>query len=196
MQIGHIHVQNYRGLKDVEASFSDFACIIGENNAGKSSLLQAFANFLKKSTLSKSNFCDESKPIAITVRFDNVTDDDLAVLAETHRTRIARDIHNDSLTCVRRYPPSGSPELLCKRLVPMEERFVEASFNEGLKGKKGKAIREYLLSTYPELGDEEISNVANITSAKILLKKYVDQLPPESKVFQEEKTINRNRTEC
>ena len=36
MQIGHIRVQNYRGLKDVETSFSNFACIIGENNVGKS----------------------------------------------------------------------------------------------------------------------------------------------------------------
>lgn len=187
MQIGHIRVQNYRGLRDVEASFSSFACIIGENNAGKSSLLQAFAIFLKKTRLAKTDFYDESEPIAITVRFDDVADNDLAVLAENHRTRIRRDVHDGSLTFVRRYLPSGSSELLARRLVPEEERFLEASYNEGLKGKNRQQVRQYLTVTYPELGDETIGEVAGITAAKTLLKDYVGQLPKASKIFQDEK---------
>ena len=187
MNIAQIRVRNYRSLKDVEASVSNFACIIGENNAGKSSLLQAFAIFLKKARLGKSDFYDESEPISITVRLEDVTKDDLAVLAETHRTRIVRDVHGGSLTFVRKYLPSGSSELLSRRLVPADERFLETSYNDGLKGKNRQQVRDYLTATYPELGEEAIGEVANITAAKALLERHADQLPPEARIPQDEK---------
>ena len=42
MRISRIVVQNYRGLKSVDVSVgNDLACIIGENNTGKTALLRA-----------------------------------------------------------------------------------------------------------------------------------------------------------
>ena len=82
MQIGHIRVENYRGLKDVQADISRFACIIGENNAGKSSLLQAFVSFLDGKTLNASDYYDDTLPVTITLRFDNVDSKDLRILAD------------------------------------------------------------------------------------------------------------------
>jgi len=42
MRISRIVVQNYRGLKSVDVAVeNDLACIIGENNTGKTALLRA-----------------------------------------------------------------------------------------------------------------------------------------------------------
>jgi predicted ATP-dependent endonuclease of OLD family len=41
MQLKKLHILNFRALADVEVPLSDFGCIIGENNAGKSSVLHA-----------------------------------------------------------------------------------------------------------------------------------------------------------
>ena len=38
-----VTISNYKGLYDVECQLSDFVCVIGENNAGKSSLLNTLA---------------------------------------------------------------------------------------------------------------------------------------------------------
>lgn len=186
MRIGHIHVQNYRGLKDVEASIDKFACIIGENNAGKSSLLQAFIIFLSGKGLDEHSYYDETQPIVVTVRFDDVTDRDLESLAEEHRPRIKEIIYDGSLTLVRRFPLGESPKLRCKRMIPVESRFHEDIYNKELKGKSGKDIKSFLTTQYSELPKEKISVTTTQTKAKSLIKDYVDNnLSPDDKELEE-----------
>lgn len=185
MQIGHIHVENYRGLKNVEVSISKFACVIGENNAGKSSLLQAFTIFLNGSRLDKHNYYDETKPIVIVVRFDSVTDTDLELLAEEHRPRIKEIIYDGSLTLVRRFPPGESSQLRCKRLIPKDTRFRESTYNDGLKGKNGKDVENYLATVYPELTQDQISGVSTQKAAKQLIEGLASNLSPDEHVLEE-----------
>lgn len=186
MRIGHIHVQNYRGLKDVEASIGKFACIIGENNAGKSSLLQAFTIFLNGKRLDEHNYYDETQPIVVTVRFDDVTDNDLAVLAEEHHPRIKKIIYDGSLTLVRRFPLGESPKLRCKQMIPVEPRFREKAYNKDLKGMKGKDIENFLTNQYPELDKEVTRGVNTLRDAKALIKDYADNnLSPDNKELEE-----------
>lgn len=178
MRIGHIHVQNYRGLKDVEACISKFACIIGENNAGKSSLLQAFIIFLSGKGLDEHSYYDETQPIVVTVRFDDVTDRDLESLDEGHRPRIKEIIYDGKLTLVRRFPPGESSKLRCKRMIPVDPRFHEDTYNEGLRGKKGKDIEIFLADQYPELDKEVTRGVNTQKVAKSLIKDHVDNHLP------------------
>lgn len=41
MRIGHIHIHNYRSIKDLEFNCNDTVVLLGENNAGKSNILSA-----------------------------------------------------------------------------------------------------------------------------------------------------------
>ena len=174
MRISHIHVQNYRGLKDVEASIGKFACIIGENNAGKSSFLQAFTIFLNSKRLDEHNYYDEKQPIVVTVRFDDVTDRDLGLLAKEHRSRIKEIMYKGSLTLVRRFPPGELPKLCCKQMIPAECRFRKSTYNKELRGKKGKDIEIFLTTRYPELDKEVTRGVNTQKVAKALIKDYAD----------------------
>lgn len=186
MKIGHIHVQNYRGLKDVKACIGKFACIIGENNAGKSSLLQAFIIFLSGKGLDEHSYYDETQPIVVTVRFDDVTDKDLESLAEEHRPRIKEIIYDGSLTLVRRFLPGESSKLCCKRMIPIDPRFHEDTYNKELKGKKGKNIEIFLTTRYPELDKEVIRGVNTLRDAKALIKDHADNsLSPDDKELEE-----------
>ena len=186
MEIAQIHVQNFRALRDIKASLSNFACVIGENNAGKSSFLQAFISFLKGSKLNKDDYYDESEPVTIAVQFDDLTDEDLQVLAEEHRRRVNSIIENGSLTLVRRFPRNERPLLRCKRLLPQEERWRESVYVEKLKGTKGRAIQELISSEYPELlTGMGVDTITTQTKAKEIINEYANSLPPEEKVLDE-----------
>ena len=184
MQIGHIRVQNYRGLKDVEASFLNFACIIGENNTGKSSLLQAFTNFLSSSRLDVINHHEASEPISITVRFDNVTEEDLSLLAERHRSRIEEAVYDGSVTFVRRYELNEKPQLRIMKLVPNDSRFLKTNYDQGLGGRIAET-RQYLTDTFPEFNAEDIQGVGSKSAARELIENHVSNLPHEAKVEME-----------
>lgn len=60
-----------------------------ENNAGKSSLLQALLLFINGTKLSKTEFYDPDQGIVITAKIEDVTDEVLSKLTEEHRAKIA-----------------------------------------------------------------------------------------------------------
>lgn len=41
MKLSHIHIQNFRGIKNLELDLDDLVVLIGENNTGKTAILQA-----------------------------------------------------------------------------------------------------------------------------------------------------------
>ena len=186
MQIGHIHIQNFRSLKDLEVSISTFACIIGENNSGKSSLLEAFVKFLKGQKLDSSDYYDESEEVVIAVRFDEVGEEDLQLLEEGHRNKVRQILEDGTLTLVRRFQLGESPVLRCKRSLPREEHLRETVYNEKFKGTKGAQIREILTNEYPNVvQSNEVSNVTAQSKAKELIEQYVSNLPREEFVLDE-----------
>ncbi len=69
MRLTQLSITNYKALRDVTIPLSRFGCLIGENNSGKSSFLQALSLFFSGSKLAASHFFDESQPIRIAVTF-------------------------------------------------------------------------------------------------------------------------------
>ena len=67
MKLTHVAVSNYKGLWNTESPLSDFVCTIGENNAGKSSLLQTLLLFINGTKLSKAEFYNPDQDIVIKV---------------------------------------------------------------------------------------------------------------------------------
>lgn len=85
MRMTRVTISNYRALRDVSIPLSQFGCLIGENNAGQSSFLQALSLFFSGSKLSQKNYFDNTQPIRIEVVFGEIGDADLARLAADHR---------------------------------------------------------------------------------------------------------------
>lgn len=150
MRISYVNIYNYRAIRDSSISLSPFVCIVGENNAGKSTVLLALSLFFSGTKLSPSEFHDPSKPIRIEVQFEEVTDGDLNRLPEEHREKTADLIFNQKLKLVRIYETDGSSDLLCKRLMPKDERFDWDRLTELMKGKRGNAIRDAFQAYMPE----------------------------------------------
>ncbi|MBA2658208.1 MAG: AAA family ATPase [Nitrosospira sp.] len=48
MKLEEIRICNFKGLKEARFQPMDFACLVGENNAGKSSVLQAIVTSLNR----------------------------------------------------------------------------------------------------------------------------------------------------
>jgi putative ATP-dependent endonuclease of OLD family len=111
MQLKYLKISNYRALKDVEMPLSAFVCLTGENNAGKSSVLQALSLFMSGTALAVTNYFDPAQPILISVKLAEIDATDLALLVPEHRARIEPLIVDGCITLVRQYTTEGKSPL-------------------------------------------------------------------------------------
>lgn len=154
MRMTKLTISNYRALREVSIPLSHFGCLIGENNSGKSSFLQALSLFFSGSKLSSTDHFDESRPIRIEIVFENIGDADLARLVEEHRTRVSGILKNGRLVLVRSYGIDGKSSLLYNILMPTDERFSSDSIGNLLKGQRpGPAFVEKVSNAFPEIKD-------------------------------------------
>lgn len=152
MHLTKLSITNFRALRDVTIPLSRFGCLIGENNSGKSSILQALSLFFSGTKLAASHFFDESKPIRIEVTFEDIGETDLARLADEHRTRIAGIIKNGRLVLVRTYDTTGKSSLLYKILIPDDARFSAENIAALMRGgRPGQAFVTKVVQSFPEL---------------------------------------------
>ena len=182
MRMTKLTVSNYRALRDVSIPLSHFGCLIGENNSGKSSFLQALSLFFSGSKLSAANYFDESQPIRIEIVFEGIADADLARLVDEHRGRV-RDILKDGcLVLVRHYGTDGKSSLLYNKLMPTDARFSLDSIGELLKRQRaGQAFVSKVTEAFPEIiGDIDTSMNKDAMRQKI--QEFVDSLPDDQKV--------------
>lgn len=181
MKFESLNIKNYRALRDVEIPISRFVCLTGENNAGKSSFLQALSLFLRGTALSDTNFFDPTEDIIIAVSFEDVGEADLERLAEEHRTKIEPLVKNGKLRLFRRWNIEGKSQLGYYGMVPKAERF-QPNFIDALvaKQKPGNAFREKVIAQYGELADQ-IANTSTQSAVKDAIKTLGDALPDEQK---------------
>jgi putative ATP-dependent endonuclease of the OLD family len=119
MKVSRIAVTDFRALYEVSLDVSTLVCVLGENNAGKSSLLQAFMRFCDGRAVPETDFYDPSHEMRVAVDLTGVTDEDLAVLREEeHRQRICELLVGKTLKLVRVYMPGERAQLRCVRHLP------------------------------------------------------------------------------
>lgn len=150
MEISKIVISNYRGIKYGEFDASSFVCIIGENNAGKSTVLLAVSIFFSGTSLTDSDFYNIEDPILIELTFKNIKGGDIERLYSEHKYRINEIIDNNELVLTRRYLYGEKSELLCNRKVPKDGRFRKEVLHGLMKGKRGKAIGEEVAKLFKE----------------------------------------------
>jgi putative ATP-dependent endonuclease of OLD family len=181
-RVTHLSVQNFKGLREISVPLSRFVCLIGENNAGKSSFLQALLLFVDGKKLESSLYFDPNLPVLISVRFENVSESDLDLIVnEEHRSRFREMLVGDAITLVRRYETGGTSRLRRIARVPLEERFKESSIDTLLKSKKpSSAFANEIASVYPEI-TAQLDSKTNQTTARALIDKLVRGVPDEQK---------------
>jgi len=76
VEIKVIHIKNFKSLKDVHIRCTDLIALIGENNAGKSNVLEALDFFFNtsKSKITEESFygCNTDLPVEILIEFGNL----------------------------------------------------------------------------------------------------------------------------
>ncbi|PPL02282.1 AAA family ATPase [Parapedobacter indicus] len=181
MYISSIKIKNYRGVKSDQLETSPFTCIIGENNAGKSTILLATSLFFSGTSLSKSDFYDEEESIEIELTFSGIDEKDINRLSPDHRARIKEILEGDKLILTRLYSTStdGKSELRCSRWAPKDPRFEKDVVGGILKGKKGKEISESIISLFPEFGDK-LSNVKTQKDVYEKLEEIISNMQSEN----------------
>lgn len=186
MRLTELSVSNYRALRDVTIPLSHFGCLIGENNSGKSTFLQALSLFFSGSKLVPSHFFDESKPIRIAVTFDKINDADLARLAQEHRTRVAGILKNGRLQLVRFYTTDGKSSLLYNTLTPNDARFSAESIAALVKGQKpGQAFVSKVIQEFPELSGIVSASMSQ-GAVKEKIQELADSLPDDQKTHADQ----------
>ncbi len=181
MKLTRLSVTNYRALRDVTIPLSHFGCLIGENNSGKSTFLQALSLFFSGSKLASSYFFDETKPIRIAVTFEDITDADLARLADEHRTRVAGIVKDGCLSLVRSYGTDGKSSLLYNTLTPNDPRFSADSIADLMKRQRpGQHFVNKIVEAFPEL-DGVVDTTLNQDAMKQKIQELADSLPDDQK---------------
>jgi putative ATP-dependent endonuclease of the OLD family len=175
MRITQVRIENFRCLKDVQFEFLRMVCIVGRNNAGKSSLLAAISHFFSNSKLPESDFYDSSQPVTIDLQLV-VREADLSRLPEGHRKKLREFCNGENLTLRKRYQRGEAGAFYCFGRRPKDSRFGEEVIDNLLKGKKGKQIKQVLDQHYPELAASSES-VTTISAAKELVAELVRNLP-------------------
>lgn len=178
MKINEIKVNNYKGLRDTGVPISSFVCVVGENNAGKSSLLQALLLFIRGTKLSKNEFYDPTEDILITVELSDITDEILLNLSEEHRPKIAKYINHERIKLARRYSTDGSSKLRILTKIPKELKFRKEKIDEVLKGKKGNDLKDTIATFYPEIADK-LEEIGTQKRAKEILTEYIETIPTD-----------------
>ena len=176
MKISTINIFNFRGIKEAKFGASPFNCIIGENNAGKSSILVAVSLFFSGTALSKSDFYDESQSIRIELTFTGITKNDLLRLSDEHRDKIDGLLIDSSLKLIRLYSTDGKSELLCERMMPTNSKYDLLEVKTALKGKSGSTVAAVMASRFSESASE-FTGITTQGAAISKLEELISKLP-------------------
>lgn len=88
--LSHLRVKNFRACQNVALPLGGYTPLVGQNNAGKSTILKAIEWVLKPTLLSMQDFHDPDQPVEISACIDGITDAILDRIPEAkHRQAIA-----------------------------------------------------------------------------------------------------------
>jgi len=118
-RISRVVIHNFRACRDVELTLAPVTPIVGQNNAGKSTILDAIQWGLSPTKLDASQFGDPSQAVEVTFEVVGLDEGRLAKLDGRHRTVILPLISGDGRLWVRRRldepgPPSRAVLEVCR----------------------------------------------------------------------------------
>ncbi len=182
MRFAHVTIENYKGLRSVSIPFSQFVCLIGQNNAGKSSLLQAVLLLIEGKKIPLASFYDQNCDVVIRADLEGISEDDLSLVVNfEHRARVRDVVVDGRLSLVRRYSSDGTVRLRWITHEPNEPRFAAAAREELTKSQRpGNAFVARVITAFPELA-EKLSATTTVAGARKLIDELAKSLPADQK---------------
>lgn len=188
MRLGELTIENYKALKDIRVPLSRFVCFIGENNAGKSSVLQALKLLIDGGTLNSSHFYDTTRPVRIQLTINDITEADVQRLADEHRAKVLGMLRNGTLVLARIFESDKKSSLKHVARLPKDARFNESELSELLAGKVSNEMRAAIEKRFPELEGKtkEITKIGDMRAAVYGLAAGLpdDQTEPRDKALE------------
>ncbi len=178
MRLGDLTIQNYKALKSVRIPLSSFVCLIGENNAGKSSVLQALKLLIDGGSLGDSHFYDPAQPVRIQLVIYDISESDLLRLATEHRTKVESMLRSGSLSLVRIFESGRKSTLKYIHRVPKDPRFDETELGTLLSGRVSSEMKSRIESRFPELAGK-LKDVTKIGELRAAVDNLANGLPDE-----------------
>lgn len=88
-RVSCIHIQNFRSCRNVTLPLEGYTPLIGQNNAGKSTILQAVEWVLQPKALSAADFSTPEVPVEVAACIDGISEEILSLIPEEkHRKAI------------------------------------------------------------------------------------------------------------
>ena len=177
-RISYIQIQNFRACQSVSLPLDDFTPLVGQNNVGKSTLLESLRWLLKPDARSSSDFADAKQPIVVTAKIEGVSAAILGLIPEPkHRTAIEPYCPNGVLWIrVRTEGPKTikqevwNPEVLEADGSPKEWR----SYPTGLPQAVAAILPEPLSIQAMKDVQKDFTSVAAGTSIKKLIEEIAE----------------------
>jgi predicted ATP-dependent endonuclease of OLD family len=185
MRLKKIEIANFKSLKSATFEPTNFSCLVGENNAGKSTVLQAIVAALNRpGQLASTQFHDPGETVEFKMYFSDVSEGHLKRLAAEHRSKIDSLVVSNELGMIVRFPPAGKLELKVLRRTPKNTKFRDDAIDEAFRGIRGEAVRTVLCERYPELAADAPAALT-ASSAKEFLRIKIARLPTGELEFLE-----------
>jgi putative ATP-dependent endonuclease of OLD family len=178
MKLERISISNFKGIRSQSFEPSKFSCLVGENNAGKSTVIQAIVYALNRPTqLPQSHFYDPAAPVTFELRFSSVEGGHIARLAEEAQQRIAALVIDGNFSLRVQYAPGEKVAVTVLRRVPIEVRYQSEAINNAFVGKRGQgAIEQVIADLYPEFKAAQVGPLMAIGEAKALISAQIEAL--------------------
>lgn len=178
MKLERISITNFKGIRSQSFEPSMFSCLVGENNAGKSTVMQAIVYALNRPPqLPASHFYDPAAPVTFELRFSEVEDSHIARLAEEAQQKIAALVVDGVFSLRVQYAPGERAVVTVLRRVPVEARYQSDAIDSAFWGKKGQgAIEQVVTEVYPEFKAALLEPLKTIGAAKAFINAQVEAL--------------------
>lgn len=97
-RLSHLVIHNFRACRDVSLPLEGYTPLVGQNNVGKSTILQAIGWVLKPAALSTADFFDPQHSVEVAACIDGISEEVLNRIPEQkHRTAIEPYCRNGRL---------------------------------------------------------------------------------------------------
>ena len=100
-RIQSLNIKNYRSIKELDIELQNFTPVVGQNNVGKSNILNAIHWFIKPTKLETGDFNNLEHAVEVTGVITGVSENILAALSDTQRTKIEPYVSNGDITFKR-----------------------------------------------------------------------------------------------
>ncbi|HAY66506.1 MAG TPA: OLD family endonuclease [Acidimicrobiaceae bacterium] len=176
--ISSVRIENYRSIRDHKFPLSDFTALVGYNNAGKTSVLQAVNWLIKKNSLPASDFGNPEEPIIVTATISGIDEGVLDSLGQTHRQKVEPIVEDETIVIRRMQNEPGAAASAIKLAI----RQIDEEGNETWSNPSG--IDQAIAQLFPEPifvgamenATEDVGKFGTGTTVGKLIKEIMDQV--------------------